>query len=221
VIALRRNDNEAASELFLGALGRFRSLDDRWSVAVTTSNLGWIAEMENDLADARDWYDESRQIRGGVGDEYTFAKSTADLGRIARRRREPVVASKLLKQALHVFQRIGDRRLAAACLVELGAVAAQRRRWEMAARLLGAAESVRASLGMPAWPDEQTLHDEVLESIRTTRDDSSILKALRTGRALSLEDAVELVASGTWPPAYRRWTTSYPAEKLSAAAASP
>ena len=221
VIALRRNDNEAASDLFLEALGRFRSLNDRWSVAVTTSNLGWIAETENDLAEARDWYDESRQIRGGIGDEYTFAKSTADLGRIARRRKEPVVASKLLKQALHVFQRIGDRRLAAACLVELGAVAGQQRRRETAARLLGAAESVRANLGMPAWPDEQALHDEVLESIRTTPDDTSVVKGLRTGRALTLEDAVELVASGTWPPAYRRWTRSYSAEELSAAAASP
>ena len=221
VIALRRNDNESAADRFLEALGRFRSLDDRWSVAVTTTNLGWIAEMENELADARDWYDESRHIRGGIGDDYAFAKSTADLGRIARRQKEPVIAAKLLKQALFVFQRIGDRRLAAACLVELGAVAAQQRRREMAARLLGAAESVRDGLGMPAWPDEQRLHDEVLQSIRTSTDDISVRKALRTGRALSLEDAVELVDSGTWPPAYRRWTASYATVQLPATAGSP
>lgn len=221
VIALRRNDHESASDRFLEALGRFRSLDDRWSVAVTTTNLGWIAEMDNELADARDWYDESRQIRGCIGDDYALAKSTADLGRIARRRKEPAIAAKLLKQALFVFQRVGDRRLAAACLVELGAVAAQQRRREMAARLLGSAESVRDSLGMPTWPDEQRLHDEVLESIRTSTDDLSVCKALRTGRALSLEDAVELVASGTWPPAYRRWTASYATVKLSATADSP
>lgn len=211
VVALRRNDNQSASDRFLEALSRFRSLDDRWSVAVTATNLGWIAEMEGALADARDWYDESRQIRGGIGDEYAFAKSTADLGRIARRQKQSVVAAKLLKQALQVFHRTGDRRLAAACLVELGAVAAQQRRREMAARLLGAAESVRDNLGMPAWPDEQALHEHVLESIRTTSDDTSVLKALRTGRALSLEDAVELVESGRWPPAYRRWSKSYPA----------
>lgn len=217
VIALRRNDNESASDRFLEALGRFRALDDRWSVAVTTTNLGWIAEMENELADARDWYDESRQIRGGIGDDYALAKSTADLGRIARRRKEPVIAAKLLKQALFVFQRMGDRRLAAACLAELGGVAAQQRRREMAARLLGSAESVRDSLGMPTWPDEQRLHDEVLESIRASTDDPSVRKALRTGRALSLEDAVELVASETWPPAYRRWTASYATVPLSAA----
>ena len=209
VIALRRNDNEVATDRFLQAISLFRELNDRWSVAVTATNLGWIAEVEGELADARDWYEESRQIRDGIGDEYAFARSTADLGRIARRQKDPVVASKLLNQALHVFGRTGDRRLSAACLVELGAVAAQQRRREMAARLLGAAQSVRESLGMPAWPEEQVLHDGVLESIGAAKD-GSILKALRTGRALTLEDAVELVDRGTWPPAYERWRASYP-----------
>jgi predicted ATPase/DNA-binding transcriptional regulator YiaG len=208
VIALRRNDKEAASDRFLQAISRFRALNDRWSVAVTATNLGWMAEVEGELADARDWYEESRQIREGIGDEYAFARSTADLGRIARRQKDSVVAAKLLNQALHVFQRTGDRRLAAACLVELGAVAAQQRRREMAARLLGAAESVRESLGMPAWPEEQALHDGVLESIGATNEGSA-RKALRTGRALTLEDAVELVDSGTWPPAYQRWRATY------------
>ena len=209
VIALRRNDQEAASDRFLQAISRFRALNDRWSVAVTATNLGWMAEVEGELADARDWYEESRRIREGIGDEYALAKSTADLGRIARRQQDSVVASKLLAHALHVFQRTGDRRLAAACLVELGAVAAQQRRREMAARLLGAAESVRESLGMPAWAEEQALHDGVLQSIGASND-GSVLKALRTGRALTLEDAVELVDSGTWPPAYERWSATGP-----------
>lgn len=220
VIALRRNDNHAASERFLQAISRFRALNDRWSVAVTATNLGWIAEVDGELAEARDWYDESRQIRNAIGDDYAFAKSTADLGRIARRQKEPLAAGTLLTQALHVFHRTGDRRLAAACLVELGAVAAQQRRREMAARLLGAAESVRESLGMPAWPDEQALHDDVVESIRPTKD-ASVLKALRTGRALTLEDAVELVDTGTWPPAYQRWKASYPVPHEPVIAGSP
>jgi hypothetical protein len=61
---------------------------------------------------------------------------------------------------------------------------------------------------MPAWPEEQALHDGVLESIGATNEGSA-RKALRTGRALTLEDAVELVDSGTWPPAYQRWRATY------------
>ncbi len=206
VIALRREDLHSASERFLEALNRFRALNDRWSVAVTATNLGWIAEMENELAEARDWYEESRHIRDGIGDEYACARSTADLGRIARRRKDSARAAELLEQALHVFHRSGDRRLAAACLVELGAVAAQRKRRDMAARLLGAAEGIRNRLGTPAWPDEMALHDQVIESLRLATDEDTVGRAVRMGRALSLEDAVELVEGGTWPPAYRRWT---------------
>lgn len=206
VIALRREDLHSASERFLEALNRFRGLNDRWSVAVTATNLGWVAEMENELAEARDWYEESRQIREGIGDEYACARSTADLGRIARRRKDSARAAELLEQALHAFHRCGDRRLAAACLVELGAVAAQRRRRDMAARLLGAAEGIRNRLGTPAWPDEMALQEQVIESLRLATDEDTVRRAVRMGRALSLEDAVELVEGGAWPPAYRRWT---------------
>lgn len=206
VIALRRNDNHLASDRFVEALSRFRALNDRWSVAVTATNLGWIAETENELAEARDWYEESRQIREGIGDEYAYARSTADLGRIARRQKDSARAAELLGQALHAFHRAGDRRLAAACLVELGAVAAQRKRRDMAARLLGAAEGIRDRLGTPAWPHEMVLHDQVVESLRLATDEETVRRAVRMGRALCLEDAIELVEGGTWPPAYRRWT---------------
>lgn len=207
VIALRRNENHSATEYFLQALNRFRALNDRWSVAITATNLGWVAEMEEDLVEARDWYEESRQIREGIGDAYGSAKSVADLGRIARRQKDAARAAELLEQALNVFHHSGDRRLAAACLVELAAVAAQRRRRDMAARLLGAAEGVRHSLGTPAWPDEMILHDTVVASLQLGSTNGAVERALRIGRALSLEDAVDLVAGGTWPPAYRRWAS--------------
>jgi len=221
VIALRRNDHHSASERFLEALKRFRALSDRWNVAVAATNLGWIAETEGHLAEARDWYEEGRQIRKGIGDEYALAQSTADLGRIARRQKQTALAAELLEQALHGFHRSGDRRLAAACLVELAAVAAQRKRRDMAARLLGAAEGIRDSMGTPAWPDEMSLQEHVLESLGRAGDEGAIRRALRTGRALSLEDAVELVDGGTWPPAYRRWAVpSAPVDALPATASS-
>ena len=207
VIALRRNDNESASDRFLEALARFRALNDRWSVALTATNLGWISEIQNELEEAHDWYAESHQIRQGIGDAYASAKSAADLGRIARRRKDAALAGQLLEQALHVFYRSGDRRLAAACLTELGTVAAQRKRRDLAARLLGAAEGIRQSLGTPPWADELSLHDDVVRELQRGPDDAAIGRALRTGRALSLEDAVDLVAGGTWPPVYRRWAS--------------
>lgn len=91
----------------------------------------------------------------------------------------------------------------------------------MAARFLGAAEGIRESLGTPAWPDEIALQEEVVEFLLLGSSEAAVRRALRIGRALSLEDAVDLVAEGTWPPTYRRWATRpHPSDGLTARASS-
>ena len=205
VIALRRNDVVLASSRFFESLTRFRALSDRWSIAFCATNLGWIAEMDQELDEARNWYEESRQIWEDVGDEHGVARSAADLGRVARRQNDPARAADLLEHALQTFHRLGDPRMAAACLVELGAVAAQRRRRDLAARLLGAAEGVRDSLGTPAWPDERELEDQVFADLRRASGEAAVRRAHSIGRAFSLEDAVALAENGKWPPVSRRW----------------
>jgi predicted ATPase len=205
VIALRRHDTDTASGRFLDALARFRRLQDRWSSAVSATNLGWIAEMAGQWLEAREWYEESRQIWESVGDEHGLGRSLAALGRIARRRRDLGPAGELMEDALHVFHRLGDRRLAAACLLELAAIAAERRRGDLAARLLGAADGVRESLGTPAWSDEEVLEEQVMGDLRKLSGEAATRRARTIGRALPLEEAIELVEWGTWPPAVRRW----------------
>jgi predicted ATPase len=204
VIALRRGETALASSRFLESLGRFRALKDQWSIALSATNLGWIAEMGQQLDEARSWYEESHQIWENIGDQHGLARSAADLGRVARLQKDCVRAAELLEHALQAFHRLGDARMAAACLVELGAVAALRRRRELAARLLGAAEAVRESLGMPAWPDEQELEEKVLAELGCQNAEGVLYRARSIGRAFSLEDAVALVECGSWPPVSRR-----------------
>ena len=88
VIALRRDDTEVATNRFMDALSRFRALDDPWSVAVSATNLGWIAESAGELSEAAVWYEECTQLWGQVGDEHGLARAAADLGRVARLRRD-------------------------------------------------------------------------------------------------------------------------------------
>ena len=204
MVALRRGEIATASEHFHAALHRFRRLDDGWSVAVAATNLGWIAETSGELAEARDWYEETRQMWERSGDEHGRARSLASLGRVARHRRDFAQARRLLEDALHVFHRLGHRRLAAACLVELADVAHERKRCDLAARLLGAAQSLRASLGTPAWADETALEDHVLAAITEAMGAASANRIYVMGQALTLEDAVDMVRSDGWPPSDRR-----------------
>lgn len=204
VIALHRGDSGLASTLFLEALRRFRALDDSWSVAVTATNLGWIAETDDLLVDARGWYGESRQIWEAVGDDHGVARSMADMGRVARRQGDLAEASRLLQGALQVFQRLGDRRLVAACLLELAAVAAKRKRRDLAARLVGAADGLRSTLHAPTWPHERVLEDGIVQDLARNMDEAALGRARNVGRTLTVEDAVELAECGTWPPPLRR-----------------
>jgi len=203
VIALRHDDNELAAERFMEALRRFRALDDPWSVAVSATNLGWIAETTGELSEAAVWYEECVQLRGLVNDEHGLARSAADLGRVARRRRDFARARLRLEEALRAFHRLGDRRLAAACLLELADVAVERRARDVAARLVGAAESIRASLGTPAWPDEVELERRVLAELASSMGSAAAERARLAGRSLALDDVVDMVDSDSWPPAYR------------------
>ena len=203
VIALRHDDTALATSRFLEALSLFRALDDPWSIAVSATNLGWIAETAGELAEAAVWYEECAQLRALVGDEHGLARSAADLGRVARLRRDFPRARLRLEEALRAFHRLGDRRLAAACMLELADIAVERRRPDIAARLVGAAEAVRDALGIPAWPDEVALETRVLDELRATMGRAALERARLVGHSLVPEDALDMVESDSWPPAYR------------------
>jgi len=204
VVALRRGDGASASDQFHAALARFRMLGDRWSVAVTATNLGWIAEQAGELGEARDWYAESQQIWELAGDEHGRGRSFLSLGRVARRRRAFAEARTLLEQALEILYQVGDRRLFAAGLGELADVAYERGRCDIAARLLGAAAALRSGLGTPAWSEEAALEAHVLEQLQAAIGAAAVERLYTMGRALTVEDVVEMVQADDWPPAGRR-----------------
>ena len=64
----RRVRTSSPPWLLLEALRRFRALDDAWSVAVTATNLGWIAETTDLLCEAGRWYTESPRLWEAIGD---------------------------------------------------------------------------------------------------------------------------------------------------------
>ncbi|MEA2716740.1 MAG: hypothetical protein QOI99_1057, partial [Actinomycetota bacterium] len=62
---------------------------------------------------------------------------------------------------------------------------------------------MRESLGTPAWPDEMELESLVLAELVATMGRPAVQRARGFGRSLALEDAVDMVDSDSWPPAYR------------------
>ena len=63
--------------------------------------------------------------------------------------------------------------------------------------------AVRESLGTPAWPEESVLEERVLAELASSMGGPALHRARSVGRSLALEDAVDMVDSDSWPPAYR------------------
>ena len=68
-----------------------------------------------------------------------------------------------------------------------------------ATRLSGAAEALRAAIGVPLRPHEQASHTQAVQALRAALGEEAFANAWAEGRALSLEEAVALALEGASP----------------------
>lgn len=162
VIAEYAEDYPRARELNEQALELRTRLGDRWAIAVSQNNLGQIALLQQDLTGARTRFTEAMRLCREVGDAWLLAITQNNLANALRGLGDLPGARRGYAEALRAYRRWDDR-WAIAILLEDVAVTAHRLGDRPAAfRLLGAAETLRADLGSPRTPsDESRLAEEV------------------------------------------------------------
>jgi hypothetical protein len=115
-------------------------------------------------------------------------------------------AHSLYRESLTIRREIGDRYGITVCLVGLGAVAVRAAadkqehpdsRWDLeqlerGVRLLGAADALSNVIGAPLMADECRVYQQGLAIARDAMDEAAFAKAWAEGRAMSMEQAVEL-----------------------------
>jgi hypothetical protein len=131
--------------------------------------------------------DQFRQLH----DDYGVARSYAGLGAIAVHSGAMANALAPLRESLAVGLALGDRE-GPAWGLELMAAALARLHPETAARLIGAAEALRATLGITLSGSEVQVHLRAISEIRAAMDDDRFQAAAAAGRSLALADAVAL-----------------------------
>ena len=72
------------------------------------SNLGIVARFQNDFTAARSLYEESLQIRRGLGDRWAIANSLNNLGLVLRFQGDLATARSLLEESLAINRQVGD-----------------------------------------------------------------------------------------------------------------
>jgi tetratricopeptide (TPR) repeat protein len=173
------------------ALATYREQGDSARVAYCLHSLGRAAHMVGDDSRARALCQESLALLRELGDADTIAEVLTSLGLIAHEQGDDGEAARLFTEGLTVLRTGPLLPLRAAHLLEgMAGVAATRREGERAARLLGAADAVRARMGVPVLPANRARYERDVQAARKESGEQRFTAVWNEGRSMSLEEAV-------------------------------
>jgi DNA-binding NarL/FixJ family response regulator len=195
---LRLSDYVRASTLLNEALEVARSISFTFYITRLLKQLGFLAHHLGDLERAAAVLEECvagfREIRSlrGVG------WSLVDLGLVDIDRGALGQAAAHLEEGMRLCHDAGDRHDTARAFVGLAGAAVMapdvdsQARAARAAQLLGASAALRERMSFPVPPVERPTLDRVTAAARRTLGEDAYAAALADGRALSLQQAVDL-----------------------------
>lgn len=196
-VALDQGDFDAARALYDECLAIMRELGNRAYVATTLDGLGRVAFFQGDYSTARSLCAESlalmRELQHGSG----IADSLFSLGNVACEQRDLSAGRQMFEEALAIRRERGDQRGMIGSLAGLATVFAADGDILRAARLWGAVEQRRAAIGVPLSQNERPRYERCVTAARTAASDASFESAWQEGRAMTLEQAVELALEKT------------------------
>ncbi|MFN8500217.1 MAG: tetratricopeptide repeat protein [Anaerolineae bacterium] len=185
---------EGARRCLVEALPLVQRPDMSHERTLILRNLGRVATVVGDDVRAARYFDEALTIAQSGGDVVAVAKLHVNMAETMLRQGEVRQALDRLKAALELAARLGDRRGIMRSFEGLAACAAARNMPLMEARLLGAAERLRAAMGLPpvSARDPSLMADAEYPA---ELDSRRVEAAIEEGRAWSITEAVTAAMS--------------------------
>jgi len=197
VVADKQNDYPAARVLYDGCLAIRRRLGDQRGIAISLNNLGNVAFAQGDYPSSRKLHEEGLAIRRELRDRRGVALSLGNLADLAFAQGAFADARALGAESLVIARELGDMRQIAYLLDGLAAVDSVLGRLFRAARVWGAAERLREDIGLLSGFGRSD-YDQRVDSARVAvGDDTAFDRAWQQGRALTLEQAIDLALDET------------------------
>lgn len=178
-----RNWSSAAVHLEQ-SLAIHRRLGDEGSVAILYNNLAFVARHQGDAARAVPLLEQSLAMQRRVG--LNGSSTLYNLGDWALRQGKTVPAARYFEEALRVGVRSGEQRAIEAGLDGLARLAAALGQLDTAARLIGAAEALRARMGLSASLELRAELDQVAATARATLGEDTFRAAIADGETTPL-----------------------------------
>ncbi len=194
-VEIRPGNYELAKKYFEEGLSVYRQVANQYGIALTLSGLGEIATRKGDYAHARDILEESLSVRRAQDDKWGIGVSFGSLAWIEMRQENWERATLYLRDSLSTRAEIGDRGGIAWCLEHFAAIAYCNNRHLRAIQLSGSAEALREEIQSVMDPVDRPEYEKTLATLRAQVGEYNFEKAWTEGRALTLEQAIELALS--------------------------
>jgi predicted ATPase/class 3 adenylate cyclase/DNA-binding CsgD family transcriptional regulator len=182
--------------------------------AICRSVQAQIAVAESRFSDARRYAAEALSVGRETDTVAAVVGALSVQASLARIEGDAHSAEDLLHEAFDLLQQVGFRAAMCEILDDLAGAIADQDRFEEAARLLGAAQSLRAAIGISRFPLRGPSHKADTTMLREALGTKAFDEAWAEGAALTLDDAVSYARRGRGRrgrPAYG-WNSLTPTE---------
>jgi predicted ATPase len=196
---------ELAKSLYLEGMELLSPAGDTWLRAQILCYLAAAAGFTSDFEQMRSYYRQGMELFEQVGDTIAVADFLKDQGGMTILEGNYTEAIDCLVRSIRLCYELGHKQFVATGLGSLSYAVGLRGEPEpvlasiYSARIGGAAESLLDRIGLTPWTKTNSLAQLARQFIRSRVDEESYKAAWAEGRALTIEQAVDLacqVASG-------------------------
>lgn len=191
IVARYQGDVATARALGEEGLAIRRTLGDRWALAISLSNLGNVALDEGNPAEARALLEEAVEVQRAVGSPFALAQALDNLGNAARAQGDHHAARSRYRESLLINREIDDRWALAYLLEDIATLRTREGARERALVLVGAADALRAAIGVPRTTAEQEKLARALAPARQELDEQVQADLLTRGGDEPLESLLD------------------------------
>jgi predicted ATPase len=189
-IATAPIDSDRARALLLESASLFAAIDDAWGEAIVLGALGWLDTGRGDFTEEH-LFERAYALARHVDNEIATAHAATNLSELHLGLGRSDAARSALDVALTAYAAVRLYDGLSYGLEAAGGIASSEGRFEDAARLLGAADGLRAEVGVPIWGPRLTRFEGLIASTRAALGDDSFDATWAEGHALDYESALE------------------------------
>ena len=185
-------DWERARDFWEESARLFREVGDLHHTLLATRLLAWSYTELGDGDRARRLHQENLRQARAAGDEHMEAQSLEALAHRISAEGRPLEAVAMLKEAYRIHRTLEDAYRVAIAVGRFARVLAFTGEARAAATLIACSEARLEEIGASGVPWVAAMRDETLAVVRGALEEAVLAEAAQRGRALTVDEAVEL-----------------------------